>query len=251
MSKDEILKGNALPISQLAPDASNAKLFQAPPPPPEAIAPPAPTGSVPIPIDNAAKQMLNQSAQEVPLSSSLPSHLDVAMGGTPAGHGQRSNSELGHYPDMPAPRKSNRASYHPSAAGAPHPQHQQPPQPAQARAPSPDKVKISGPMNGIPIPAGYRFGGKDPDAGGVPAGNDRERKAKSGRFWGFGRTPGEASLILIVFGTSFIDMLFRRKTTCACSTRRAGNARCFWDSTARLACDCSDCQLAGDCVQVY
>ncbi|KAG8684297.1 hypothetical protein FRC09_015479, partial [Ceratobasidium sp. 395] len=73
MSKDEILKGTALPISQLAPDASNAKLFQSAPPPPEP--------SQPIPIDNAAKQMMGhgQPAQEIPLSSSLPSHLDVAM----------------------------------------------------------------------------------------------------------------------------------------------------------------------------
>ncbi|KAG8741476.1 hypothetical protein FRC10_002844 [Ceratobasidium sp. 414] len=188
MSKDEILKGNALPISQLAPDASNAKLFQSVPLPLES--------SQPIPIDNAAKQMMGhgQPAQEMPLSSSLPSHLDVAMAATasggPGAPGQRSNSELGHYPDMPAPRKPNRASFHPSAAGAPgQSQQYQPAQPQ--RAPSPDKVKISGPMNGIPIPAGYRFGGKDPDANPTPAGNDRERKAKSGRFWGFGRTPGE------------------------------------------------------------
>ncbi|KAF8605862.1 RhoGAP-domain-containing protein [Ceratobasidium sp. AG-I] len=218
MSKDEILKGSALPISQLAPDASNAKLFQAPPPPPEATAAPAPTGSVPIPIDNAAKQMLghNQSAQEVPLSSSLPSHLDVAMGGTPAGPGQRSNSELGHYPDMPPPRKVNRASFHPSASGGPSHSHSYPqPQPQQPRAPSPDKVKISGPMNGIPIPAGYRFGGKDPDTSGPSAGNDRERKAKSGRFWGFGRTPGDkppppaqpAPAVRAVFGIALQDSL--------------------------------------------
>lgn len=206
MSKDEILKGNALPISQLAPDASNAKLFQAPPPPPEAIAAPAATGSVPIPIDNVAKQMLghSQPAQEVPLSSSLPSHLDVAMGGTPSAPGQRSNSELGHYPDMPAPRKINRASFHPSATSGSSHSHSYPqpqPQPQQPRAPSPDKVKISGPMNGIPIPAGYRFGGKDPDVGGQSAGNDRERKAKSGRFWGFGRTPGKKPLPVIVPST--------------------------------------------------
>ncbi|KAG8726492.1 hypothetical protein FRC12_023357 [Ceratobasidium sp. 428] len=182
MSKDEILKGTALPISQLAPDASNAKLFQSAPPPPEP--------SQPIPIDNAAKQMMGhgQPTQEIPLSSSLPSHLDVAMAA--AAPGQRSNSELGHYPDMPVPRKANRASFHPSAAGAPSQSQQyQPTQPQ--RAPSPDKVKISGPMNGVPIPAGYRFGGKDPDANPAPIGNDRERKAKSGRFWGFGRAPGE------------------------------------------------------------
>jgi RalA-binding protein 1 len=190
MSKDEILKGNALPISQLAPDASNAKLFQAAPPPPDPS-----VGGVPIPIDSAAKQMMNHALppQEVPLSSSLPSHLDVAMAAASGGSGapgQRSNSELGHYADMNGPRKLNRASYYPSAAGAAGQSQQPQPQPPQ-RAPSPDKVKISGPMNGVPIPAGYRFGGKDPDTNPSSAGNDRERKAKSGRFWGFGRTPGK------------------------------------------------------------
>jgi RalA-binding protein 1 len=36
---------------------------------------------------------------------------------------------------------------------------------------------ISGPSNGTPLPAGFKFG-KDT--------NDRERKAKSIRLWGFG-----------------------------------------------------------------
>ncbi|CAE6514054.1 unnamed protein product [Rhizoctonia solani] len=165
MSKDEILRGNALPISQLAQDASNAKLFQAPPPPPE-LGPKA----VPIPIEN--KNTSGMSEQEVTLSSSLPSQLDVAMGQAQQ-PGQRSNSELGHYPDMVPPpiRKVNRASYHPSAQ-----QHQ------QERAPSPDKIKISAPIGGAPIPVGHRFGDPPPVVG-----NDRERKAKSGRFWGFGK----------------------------------------------------------------
>ncbi|CAE6435626.1 unnamed protein product [Rhizoctonia solani] len=169
MSKDEILKGNALPISQLAPDASNAKLFKAPPPPPELGA-----KATPIPIEN--KNTMN-TAEEVTLSSSLPSQLDVVMAQAQQ-PGQRSNSELGHYPDMAPPptKKFNRASYHPSAQ-----QHQE-------RAPSPDKVKISAPINGAPIPAGHRFG----DA--PQTGNDRERKAKSGRFWGFGKAASDKPL---------------------------------------------------------
>jgi RalA-binding protein 1 len=168
MSKDEILKGNALPISQLSQDASNAKLFQAPPPPPE-LGPKV--GSAPIPIEN--KNATSTTEQDVQLSSSLPSQLDVMMSQLQQ-PGQRSNSELGHYPDMAPPpiRKMNRASYHPSAQ-----QHQE-------RAPSPDKFKISGPMNGAPIPVGHRFG--DSSAG-ATASNERERKAKSGRFWGFGK----------------------------------------------------------------
>ncbi|CAE6418033.1 unnamed protein product [Rhizoctonia solani] len=175
MSKDEILKGNALPISQLAQDASNAKLFQAPPPPPE-LGPKV--GAAPIPIEN--RNTANTADQDAPLSSSLPSQLDVMMGQSQQ-PGQRSNSELGHYPDMVPPpmRKLNRASYHPSAQ-----QHQE-------RAPSPDKVKISGPMNGAPIPAGHRF--RDSSAG-TSANNERERKAKSGRFWGFGKATSDKPL---------------------------------------------------------
>ncbi|CAE7224642.1 unnamed protein product [Rhizoctonia solani] len=192
MSKDEILKGNALPISQLAQDASNAKLFQAPPPPPELG-----SKATPIPIENKTKNTSN-TEQEVTLSSSLPSQLDVAMAQLQQ-PGQRSNSELGHYPDMAPPpiRKVNRASYHPSA------QHH------QERAPSPDKMKISGPIGGAPIPAGHRFGD-------VPqVGNDRERKAKSGRFWGFGKaasdkpvpTPQAAPVGRAVFGITLQDSL--------------------------------------------
>ncbi|CAE6482088.1 unnamed protein product [Rhizoctonia solani] len=193
MSKDEILKGSALPISQLAQDASNAKLFQAPPPPPE-LGP----KSTPIPIEN--KKTGGMVEQEVPLSSSLPSQLDVAMGQLQQ-PGQRSNSELGHYPDMlpPQTKKPNRASYHPSAQ-----QHH------QERAPSPDKFKISGPINGAPIPAGHRFG----DAPPAGAGNDRERKAKSGRFWGFGKAASDkplpapqAAVSRAVFGIPLQDSL--------------------------------------------
>ncbi|CAE6412781.1 unnamed protein product [Rhizoctonia solani] len=163
MSKDEILKGNALPISQLAQDASNAKLFQAPPPPPE-LGPKV--GAAPIPIEN--RNTTSTAEQDVPLSSSLPSQLDVAMGQSQQ-PGQRSNSELGHYPDMAPPpvRKMNRASYHPSA--------QQQQQQYQERAPSPDKVRISGPIR-------------------TDERNERERKAKSGRFWGFGKAASDKPL---------------------------------------------------------
>lgn len=47
---------------------------------------------------------------------------------------------------------------------------------------------ISGPSNGTPLPAGFKFG-KDT--------NDRERKAKSIRLWGFGgkRTCDKAVLM--------------------------------------------------------
>ncbi|KAG8967418.1 hypothetical protein FRC03_010034 [Tulasnella sp. 419] len=90
-------------------------------------------------------------------------------------------------PHPPPPRSIHRASYHPSAvakSSANIPEH---------RAPSPEKidssltsgkVKISGPIGGQPIPPGYKFG-KEQESDGHRS--DRERKAKSRTFWGFGR----------------------------------------------------------------
>ena len=57
------------------------------------------------------------------------------------------------------------------------------------------KVKISGPIGGAPIPAGYKFGSsgkdKEKDATEHPTpGSDRREKAKSKMFWGFGRPNG-------------------------------------------------------------
>ena len=57
------------------------------------------------------------------------------------------------------------------------------------------KVKISGPIGGAPIPAGYKFGasGKDKDKDAMEQltpGSDRREKAKSKMFWGFGRPNG-------------------------------------------------------------
>ena len=60
------------------------------------------------------------------------------------------------------------------------------------------KVKISAPIGGAPIPAGYKFGaiGKDKDkdaAEQLILGSDRREKAKSKMFWGFGRPNGMQS----------------------------------------------------------
>ncbi|KAJ7301034.1 hypothetical protein DFH08DRAFT_946192 [Mycena albidolilacea] len=56
------------------------------------------------------------------------------------------------------------------------------------------KVKISGPIGGTPIPAGYKLGDKDTfalDASAAAAANDRREKAKSRSFLGgFGRSGG-------------------------------------------------------------
>jgi RalA-binding protein 1 len=61
------------------------------------------------------------------------------------------------------------------------------------RIPSPDKldtngkVKISGPMNGTPIPSGFKFGKDVPSVSEAAA---AERRAKSRSFWGFGKANG-------------------------------------------------------------
>lgn len=60
------------------------------------------------------------------------------------------------------------------------------------------KVKISGPIAGAPIPAGYKFGagGKEKEketAEQSTPGSDRREKSKSKMFWGFGRPNGMPS----------------------------------------------------------
>ena len=120
--------------------------------------------------------------------------------------GQRANSELGHYSD-PNQRQNSpewhrnrdahdgrKTFYSSLGTVAPSPTTTIVPPPAPPeRVPSPEKldskVKISGPMNGAPIPSGFKFGGFSSDA--TAASNDRREKAKSRSFWGFGKATGE------------------------------------------------------------
>lgn len=221
MSKDDISRGLAVPISQLAQDSSNAKLFQAPP----LIRSADDTSS---PIDRPSQGGLNPGVTDVPLSSSLPipSPLEGDHGNL-APIGPRSNSELGNYPDIAEARSPGRL---PPASGISPEYHRSKTdrekrrtsvQPlklpstshkanSNLRAPSPDphtprvdmngKVKISGPMNGAPLPAGYNFQSKAakekeiPEQQLTPSSNDRREKAKSRMFWGFGRPSGTLSL---------------------------------------------------------
>ncbi|KAH8116426.1 RhoGAP-domain-containing protein [Phellopilus nigrolimitatus] len=206
VSKDLIQKSGAtpVPISQLAQDSSNAKFFSSL----ESSSPiksPAEKGSVSsLPfIDTSNKRSLDRvSGEDGPLSSSLPTTSNLSDATlTLAPIGQRSNSELGHYPDLlttngkipvPAeqhrPRERARASYHPTLGTVmPSPTDRSPsPEKTSPAAASPlshkddgsKRGRISGPLGGTPIPAGYKFGGKDP----APE-NDRERKARSRAFW--------------------------------------------------------------------
>ncbi len=143
------------------------------------------------------------------LPSSLPeqSILSVASATPSALNGvgnyvtPRANSELGHYADLrPSggiadlmnPRRPEKI---PLSAHDRKIFHPAPPTPHADRVPSPDKldsssrVKISGPMNGAPIPSGFKFGGHVEAA---ITSNDRREKAKSRSFWGFGKTNGES-----------------------------------------------------------
>ena len=211
--KDQIQKVDAtpIPISQLSNEGPNAKFF----PNVDTTSPsksPIEKGSVSsLPVfEGSGKSSLDRiNGDDAQLSSSLPTNSSLADAPLSlAPIGQRSNSELGHYPDLQPPsskstassdqqsriRERVRMSYHPTLGtvmSSPS---------TSERPPSPEKVspataspssnkdegsrfgKISGPLNGTPIPAGYKFGGKDPLPEQQPS-NDRERKARSRAFW--------------------------------------------------------------------
>ncbi|TFY80954.1 hypothetical protein EWM64_g3059 [Hericium alpestre] len=177
-------------------------------------------------------------ASESPLSSSLPtpSPLEQATGADLLVAAPRANSELGHYPDLadprggrgrlpqPSPEHSrhrhpSRNNYQPtldpvkSTPSTPHAPDRAPSPDAGQSTPRPDangKVKISGPMNGTPIPAGYKFGAKE--ATPEPPASERREKAKSRMFWNFGRPGAEKQQAVPhvprnVFGVSIDESL--------------------------------------------
>ncbi|KAF8899653.1 hypothetical protein CPB84DRAFT_1137485 [Gymnopilus junonius] len=231
--REDISKGSAMPISLLPPDASNTKLFQSVPTSEDYVRSSSPSRSVdPSPIDRQGpsasggfdpqKRMLERNLglpsslpDPSPLTSAQPFQPDVAN------TGQRANSELGHYsdlqdnrsgpgvknlrqhsPEQHRSREEGRKSFYPTpnpvvpsstAASTP-----------PDRVPSPEKldgagkVKISGPMNGAPIPSGFKFGGKESSSTDA-TNNDRREKAKSRSFWGFGKANGDKSQLNAAF----------------------------------------------------
>ncbi|KAL4063139.1 hypothetical protein J3A83DRAFT_1414775 [Scleroderma citrinum] len=245
MSKDDISKGHAVPISQLAPDANNAKLFQTAPIPesdgaqahsasPTKLSHPQAGDRDYVTAEETSKRLLERSggaSMEPPLSTSLPttSPLDFAGQGLVS---FRANSEMGHYVDMDRGAAGNvhdqsssidqgrsregrrdRKSHLPaliSPVASTFPD----------RVPSPDvgstplrsgeangKVKISAPINGAPIPLGYKFGSRDAP-GESSSSNDRREKAKSRSFWNFGRpTDKVVSTPRNVFGVPLEESL--------------------------------------------
>ncbi|OSD03019.1 hypothetical protein PYCCODRAFT_1444756 [Trametes coccinea BRFM310] len=225
-----IAKGPAMPISQLAPDSSNAKLFSA-------------TSYSDMASNSPAKSIAPSVAErlegDVPLSSSLPvSSPLVEEPETSIALGQRANSELGHYPDLVDQRaaasrspeqmkrnKDKRRSMKPVKTPSIPERSERSSSPEKDATPNTPrvdahgKVKISGPMNGTPIPAGYKFG-KDappPEQPPMPTSTrDRAEKTKSRtafKGWGFGRTHDKAAAAVPalmprpVFGVSLEESL--------------------------------------------
>ncbi|KIK61548.1 hypothetical protein GYMLUDRAFT_198945 [Collybiopsis luxurians FD-317 M1] len=210
-SKDDIpAEKRAIPLSQLPQDASNAKLFSRPSQDDyNSYANPSPSPSKPITVQGQTeRERLQQGGQP----SSLPDSSPLSNPPPMVDPGQRANSEMGHYPDIQTLRaQQQRQSPDIHRSKQQHSNHGSSPvgTAPSDRIPSPDKmdvngkVKISGPMNGAPIPAGYKFGGKDAtptltdgNGGGLAtssSSNDRREKAKSRSFWGFGRPGGDKS----------------------------------------------------------
>lgn len=239
MSKDDISRGAAVPISQLPQDVTNAKLFHSAPVP-VAIQDSRPPSASPTKeldlsthherdhytAEETARRMLERglsSGNSEQLSNSLPtsSPLEGSSGNLMY---LRANSELGHYSDLQRgshpkqepfspenksrEQRRDRRSVHPglSAITSPTATNFGDRAPSPESSPTPlkggDRAKISAPMNGAPIPAGYKFGGKDAPSEISASSNDRREKAKSRSFWNFGR-PVDKAIIHIpraVFG---------------------------------------------------
>ncbi|KZO92911.1 RhoGAP-domain-containing protein [Calocera viscosa TUFC12733] len=192
MSKEDISisrMAQAVPISQLVPDAENAKLFRAAPPPPS----PGPPGPL-----AAAPHITGYTGPESPrllgVSASMPNALDTLQAMP------RSNSSLGTYSDgsrgITAPVEQRVHSLGTAAA---------------ARLTSGQNLTpVKSREVGIPPSASQRTVTTSASSSTllVDQGNDRDRKAKSGRFWNFGRNndsksasiggPGQSGLGAIV-----------------------------------------------------
>lgn len=249
MSKEDIAKGPAVPISQLAPDATNMKLFQAPPPEelrtssPGSALDPSPTdrhGTSGFTDNDHAKKILErgQTSLDVPLSSSLPtaSPLDGHTGLVGI-TGPRANSEMGHYPDLqdqrhaasperlrPRDRKTfqptlNTVASTPSTPG--RVDRELSPDAHTPRADTHAKAKISGPLGGTVIPAGYKFGGKEPPSEAALSAADRREKAKSRSFWGFGKNGMLVCLMTIHYSNSCLLVTSDKQPATASYTPRA------------------------------
>ena len=268
-TKDVVIaKGSAMPISQLALDGSNAKLFSAPQYPEDsASSSPAKSSISPSLLDRVDTDTPPLSSS-LPASSPLVEEPDVALALS-----QRANSELGHYPDMDPRAAAVRSPEQQKRANKAKRMSMKPPA-IPERTPSPEKdpntprvdahgkVKISAPMNGTPLPPGYKFGtpkeGQQPEQPPAVPTSDRREKTRSRAFknWGFGRTHGEdrsvVRRVLLALGLTSGAHISRRQSgrgreRDACVRPEGG----VWGQLGGVARRCADCQPAGDRLQVY
>ncbi|GBE86392.1 predicted protein [Sparassis crispa] len=166
-------------------------------------------------------------AAEMPMSTSLPTSSPLVADDVDLVQpiSQRANSELGNYPDLVDQRpvrggnlaldrrKMMRMSVNPLKTAIPE-RTPSPEKDAGQHTPRVDvngKVKISAPMNGTLIPAGYKFGGKDAPSESSVSSNERREKAKSRGFWGLVRQHDKPNVPThiprAVFGISLEDSL--------------------------------------------
>ncbi|EJF64182.1 hypothetical protein DICSQDRAFT_178675 [Dichomitus squalens LYAD-421 SS1] len=219
-----IAKGPAVPLSQLAQDSSNAKLFSTPVYSDDATSSSPAKSSIVASLTERDTEM--QLSSSLPVSSPLVEEPDVVPALNP-----RSNSELGHYSDLVDQRAS--AARSPEQRRKMKRMSMKPPT-IRERSASPEKdpntprvdahgkAKISGPMNGTLIPDGYKFGAREaPPPEQAPPHlptSDRREKTKSRSFknWGFGKSHGSdkappvavpAYIPRAVFGVSLEESL--------------------------------------------
>lgn len=214
-SRDEgamspITKG---PMSHLSQDAHNSKLFQPPAgltdengrssSPSKSMMEPSPVDRHGPFSDSQVARRLMDRGQAQPISSSPLSDMSSIMEGA-----HRAASDIGNYSDSQAEsslgheaqlqqsrrahhsperqrRDSERKPFHPNnpSLATASPTGSLPPDRAGSPEKLENKVKISGPLNGAPIPAGAKFGGSEPPS----STESRRDKTKSRSFWGFGR----------------------------------------------------------------
>ncbi len=174
-----------------------------------------PSSSLPSSLDHSP----SQAYQQIRSNSSLGNYTESPK--DPRGPNQLQMQ------DAPSPRAKadkaiSRASYHPNLSNAKTTSASHVSSPAPSIPADKDRddssagestasgaigsgsKKISGPLNAQPIPAGYKFGGNKDGAGsGADASPvaDRDRKAKSGRFW---PTFGKGEVIVLLGRTTLI-----------------------------------------------
>lgn len=199
MSKDNIQlpKSSGIPLSQIQSDGNSTKFVAS------GLGSANERGSSPSDPSSASE---TERTHKHDLAPPPRESLDTA---SPASE-FRANSSLSHYTEQDdVDRRMTSIDAERSKVSA------EPLQSVPERGESPDKLesrsKISRPINGAPIPSGFKFGAKDPHEA-SPSPSDRREKAKSRSFWGFGKPNDKPSSPAVyvpraVFNISLEDSL--------------------------------------------